>query len=102
MKPAPHLKVPFQIAGRAALTVAEDSIEEVIQNVSVIVSTRRGERLAVPDFGISDPVFEDEVDIAEMQAAIEQWEERALVRIARHEPTSEHRVSVAVALQEAG
>jgi len=81
MTRAPHLQVPFQIQGASALVVEQDSWEEIAQNVGVILGTRLGARLVVPDFGISDPTFRFTPDEAEMISAVARHEERAVVSI---------------------
>lgn len=78
---APHLRVPFQISGPSALIVEGDTLEEVAQNVDVIVATRRGERLVVPMFGISDPTFRTGFDAGALAEDIAAWEPRAAVEI---------------------
>lgn len=82
----PHLAVPFRIGAQGAAVVDDGSLDEVEQNVRVIVGTIRGERLVQPDFGIDDPVFGNVnqlPDIAAIQAAIEEWDERATVDIVK-------------------
>jgi phage baseplate assembly protein W len=53
-----HIRLPITLAADGSFrTVAEDSIEEVLQNVTVILRTRLEERLATPDLGVPDPTF---------------------------------------------
>lgn len=73
----PHLAFPFRFGSAgAALVVPQDTTEEVEQGVKVLMLTELGERLEVPDFGISDPVFQTEVDVANIAAAALEWDSR--------------------------
>ena len=76
-----HFSFPFTINGSAAV-VAQDSDAEVQQNVMVLVLTDVGERLEVPEFGISDPTFRTEIDTEAIAEAAEVWDDRAKVLIA--------------------
>lgn len=74
----PHLKIPFRIDRTGSASVLEqDEVSEVAQCVEVLLSTRVGERLEVPDYGVDDPVFDVEPDLEEIASAIEEWEPRA-------------------------
>ncbi len=76
-----HLRLPLSLGGDGSFrTVAEDSPEEVLQNVLVVLRTRPGERLATPDLGVRDPVF-DGLDVAEALAEVAEWEPRADVTV---------------------
>lgn len=73
-----HLKVPMQLDGDQFATVKDGSLDEVAQNVAVICGTIQGERLYIPEFGISDQVFQlDAPDEAEIEAAVADCEPRA-------------------------
>src|SRR4051794_33709970 len=80
----PHLKLPFHIGGRGAADVIEqDSIEEIAQCVQVLVSTRLGERIEIPNYGIPDQVMtvESVARTASLATQIERWEPRARVAV---------------------
>ncbi len=69
-----HLRLPFGLAADGTFaTVQEDSDDEVVQNVGVILRTRLAERLATPDFGTPDPTFTglDAADLGIVTAAIQ-------------------------------
>ncbi len=93
------LRVPFEISGGKALTVEQATIDEVEQNVRVIVATRRGERLATPDFGTGDPVFDLRPDIADFEAAIERFEPRAVVSITADDDNLDRNFSIRVGME---
>lgn len=63
------LAYPFRFAGSAAATVEADSDEGIAQDLTLLVTTRAGEREMSPGWGISDPTFVG-LDIAEVNAAL--------------------------------
>lgn len=78
----PHFAFPFRFgAGGGAVVVEQDTVEEVEQGVKVLMLTELGERLEVPDFGINDPVFQTDIDLAEISAAAVEWDERVEVAL---------------------
>lgn len=98
-----HLVIPFEIDGTRAKTVDEASLDEVTQNVDVIVRTRRGERLMVPEFGIEDPTFrlsQGTPDTGELAAAVALWEPRAVLTFSHAVEGNAVRLSVGVDLEE--
>lgn len=79
----PHLAFPFRFGlGGAAETVEQDTPEELEQGVKVLMLTELGERLEVPDFGVPDPTFRNEIDVASIAAAAREWDERVEVDLA--------------------
>jgi phage baseplate assembly protein W len=77
MTNTPKLKVPFQIKGKSAAVVEQDSPEEIEQCVSAIVRTRVGSRLDRPEFGVPDVTFRSGSARPELGEAIDEWEPRA-------------------------
>lgn len=75
----PHLAVPFRLnADHSAQTVAQDSIDDVTQCVTVLCSTVVGSRLEVPAYGVPDQTFAQAAPSARpVEAAIATWEPRA-------------------------
>lgn len=72
-----RLSLPLRVAADGALAAVEqDSPAEVAQSVALLLATRPGERRSVPDYGTDDPTFTG-LDVDEIHAAIEQWEDRA-------------------------
>lgn len=64
------LSHPFRLgADGAVVTVEQGSDQAVAQEIGALIATIRGERQAVPAFGISDPVFSS-VDLAEVTAGL--------------------------------
>ena len=77
----PHFAFPFRFGqSGSAMTVEQDTQEEIEQNVKVLVLTDRGERMEVPDFGIDDLVFETAIDGSDIIDQARQWDDRVGVR----------------------
>ena len=78
----PHFARPFRLGTDGAFAVVEqDSIDDVMQCVEVLVSTEVGSREELPEYGISDPTFTTEVNLSEISQAVDDWEDRATVDI---------------------
>jgi hypothetical protein len=64
------LSHPFRLGPtRAAATVAEGTDQALAEAIAVLALTRKGERPLVPEFGLSDPAFDD-FDVAELNAQL--------------------------------
>lgn len=61
---------PFRLAGTFIATVDDDSESGARQEIAVLATTRLGERVLVPDYGITDPTFRDGVDLPELNAGL--------------------------------
>lgn len=72
-----HLRVPFQLVAGRARVVAHDSVDDITQCVTVLLHTRRGERLELLDYGIDPPAFTRSRDVSGILDAIARWEPRA-------------------------
>lgn len=104
---ATTLKLPFAISASGSLaTLAQDSTQEVAQSIEVLLSTPRGERAAIPDYGLLDPIGEQAVDEAEIAQAISDWDDRVssveIETIAQTLATGERHDIVNIALQVIG
>lgn len=78
----PHLAVPFDLDRRGhARTVDQDSPAEILQNVGVLLSTRPGDRQALPQFGVEDRTFDQIDDVEWLVDAVSEWEPRADVDV---------------------
>jgi predicted component of type VI protein secretion system len=72
-----RLAFPLRVTTTGGLaTLVQDSPREVAQSVALLLATRPGERRSVPDYGTPDPLFGG-IDIEDITAAVEEWEERA-------------------------
>jgi phage baseplate assembly protein W len=82
----PHFSLPFRFAGGRAVTVEQDSLDDVEGCVEAVLRYTRGSRPEAPDFGIPDQAFtEHGAQIGEIAAAVEDAEPRAAVLLARAE-----------------
>jgi hypothetical protein len=80
---APHFRYPFNISGSSVAVVEQNTYEEVAQSVQVILSTPKGSRIEVPDFGVDDPVFsvDSQSRATRMLDDIKTWDDRAQARL---------------------
>lgn len=82
MPDIPHFDYPFRIARGSAVTVEQDTIEEIVNCVLAIMKTPRGFRIELPEFGVREQTFtENGPSRNEIQRAIEVWEDRARTTI---------------------
>lgn len=82
MTASPHFAFPFRLGrGGKFAVVAEDSLDEITQNVEVILRTQIGTRLEIPDFGTDTLLFEQQggSDLDEVLVQVTEWEPRATV-----------------------
>lgn len=79
----PHFTFPFRfVEGGVPDTVEQGSLDEIEQGVKVLMLTELGERIEVPDFGVADPTFQMEVDVATIREVAKEWDDRAEVAFA--------------------
>jgi hypothetical protein len=64
---------PFRLAGSNVATVDDDSEAGARQEIAVLVTTQLGERLMVPDYGVTDPTFGSGLDLAEVNAGLSEF-----------------------------
>ena len=105
MPVTPHLAVPFRVEHGRAVTVEEDTLDEVKQNVIVVLDSRQGERLMVPTFGLEDPTFrlaQEAIDETEILSAVEDFEPRAVLDFSDAYLTDDGEItgSIIVGIQE--
>lgn len=84
----PKLSFPFRLSesGRSVMVVEQNSDDEILDCVEVLLSTERGERLEVPDYGVPDQSFlQGGVDVNDLVGAVARWEPRATVMIQQTE-----------------
>jgi hypothetical protein len=82
---ADHFALPFTLGSNGAFaTVDQDSDEDVMACVTVILRSRVGYRDDRPELGITDPTFtQGGADLEEIRDAISQFEPRSDRIIAR-------------------
>jgi phage baseplate assembly protein W len=80
----PKLAFPFRLSasGKRALCVEQDSVEEIVACVEVLLRTELGSRVEAPTYGISDQAFrQGGASLNEIRNAIAMWESRADVTL---------------------
>jgi phage baseplate assembly protein W len=77
----PQFARPLRLgAGGDFAYVEQDSDEDVLQSVAVLIDTPLGKRLEQPDYGVDPMVFEEApIDISAITNAVNAWEPRASV-----------------------
>lgn len=64
------LSHPFRLEPNGSVATVEDGTEEAAaEGIAVFILTRKGERDLVPDFGLTDPTF-DELSLAELNVGL--------------------------------
>ncbi len=85
MADIPQFKVPIRLVGEDFAVVEQDTEQEIEQGVEAVVRYRKGARLTLPKFGITDPAFVSEGPSAtiagDIAASVLEWEPRATVLI---------------------
>lgn len=72
-----HLAWPVRLDGTGLATIDQDSDPDVAQCIHVLLATRRGVRVELPGFGVTDPTFSLAVNVGEIANAVAEWEPRA-------------------------
>jgi phage baseplate assembly protein W len=76
----PKLTVPIRMGAVGLSTVEQDSIDEISACAYAVIATPLESRLEEPEFGISDPTFDElPLDLSEWYQAIAGWEPRASI-----------------------
>jgi len=103
MDDLPHLAWPITVTGNTYTTVQQDTNDEVAANIAVLCCFPRGWRAEQPDFGITDPTFQQmPVDPSEIERQSAIYEPRAGLTITvRDDPDpGSQRVNIAVQIAE--
>lgn len=85
MTEIPHFKFPLQLTGDGtrAQVVEQDSDDEILDCIEVLLATTQGERIEIPNYGIRDQAFrQNGADTAHILAQIRKYEERANINLA--------------------
>lgn len=84
-----HLRLPLALAGDGSFRiVSEDSSEEIMQCVEVVLRTHPGERLMAPGLGVEDPTFVG-FDAPTVLAVVREWEPRAEIEVVEQALTAD-------------
>lgn len=83
-----HLAYPLRLLPDGTFaTVDQDTLDDVRQCVQVLLNTPQGIRPLAPSIGISDYAFQG-IDPDELQALLEDQEDRAVVTITLPDPAT--------------
>ena len=64
------LSHPFRLEANGAVATVEDGTDEAnAEGIAILCLTRKGERDLVPDYGVTDPVF-NELNLAEVNVGL--------------------------------
>jgi phage baseplate assembly protein W len=80
----PHFSFPFRVSatGTKVRVVEQDTDDEIMDCVEVVISTEPGERLDLPDFGVPDQTFQQGgVDMQVVINSIRRNEPRANIDV---------------------
>lgn len=80
MTDIPHFKFPFSLtpAGDRTQMTEQDTDEEIMDCLQVLLSTVQGERIDLPEYGVQDQTFrQNGVDVGHVLQQIRRFEERA-------------------------
>jgi hypothetical protein len=76
----PHIAFPFRLnaSGTGVIVTEQDSDDDIMDCVEVLLSTELGEREEVPSYGMEDPAFRlGGIDEDRILDVIARWEPRA-------------------------
>jgi phage baseplate assembly protein W len=78
----PHFALPFRYINGSAVVNEQDSLDDIADCVYAICLTNPGDRSELPDFGITDPAFQElPLNTTVLQQQIEAWEPRVQLLI---------------------
>ncbi len=81
----PHFTHPFRFDNGRAAVAQQNSDDDIWTCIETIVRFHKGDRIADPEFGITDPSFaEGQVDVEAIRREVEKLEDRAALVIAEH------------------
>ncbi len=101
MSDIPHLRLPFRITPRGAVTVEQDTDADVTQCVTALARLRRGHITYDQSLGVTDPTFTNIVDATQVADEIREHEPRfaGAVELTVVNPSTQT-VTVTVALKD--
>jgi phage baseplate assembly protein W len=78
MTNVPHFVLPLRFERGAAVTVEQDTSDDIASCVVAVLLCPLGMRAELPEFGALDPTFSmGEVDTDQLATAVRRWEPRA-------------------------
>jgi phage baseplate assembly protein W len=88
MADIPHFSFPFRRTanGKTVEVVEQDMDDEILDCIEVLLTTERGERIELPDYGLPDPLFiQGGTSLEMVRQIIATWEPRANATVTRTE-----------------
>lgn len=80
----PHLSYPLRFANDRIATNEQDTNDDVVSCVAVVLLHHPGDRELMPEFGVLDLTFmKQPLDLATIIAAVDKWEPRAAQNFAQ-------------------
>lgn len=74
----PQFVWPFRLENNDFATAEQDSTEDVVSCVAVVLLHHPGDRELLPKFGTTDLTFQTQpIDVGQIIAAVDTWEPRA-------------------------
>lgn len=98
---APTLLLPITVQGGTTVTVPQGSRSELVQSVRLLMTTRPGERLAQPEYGLPDLTFSHTIDPQDIRASIEEQEPRVDLDVTVKQAGARADITVIVRPEEA-
>lgn len=86
MADIPHFSFPFRrtMNGKSVVVTEQDMDDEILDCLEVLLTTERGERIELPDYGLPDPLFvQGGMSLETIQQVIATWEPRANAVVTR-------------------
>ncbi len=86
MADVPHFSFPFRRSndGTRCVVVEQDMDDEILDCLEVLLTTERGERIDLPDYGLPDPLFtQGGANLELIRQVIATWEPRANATVTR-------------------
>lgn len=99
---APHFRWPLRLAGGSFQMVEQDTLDDVVQCVHVLLRTPFGWRPLAPEVGLHDPLWRDRFALDQLAAGLAEWEPRADIAFAASQPTPEGEQTVTVNVELTG
>jgi phage baseplate assembly protein W len=78
----PKFQLPLRVGATGALqTVEQDSMEEIEQCLTYIITTPLGSRDDLPAFGVREQTFSETIDRTHLMEVMATWEPRAVTQV---------------------
>jgi len=92
----PHFQLPLRFGGinGGAFMNQQDTGDDIVDCVRAIIAFPIGTRKDLPEFGIPEMIFHKTTEdlVAQVRAAIEDWDERATVDVSGGTEITDHMI----------